>query len=108
MNELTIQLICVGIIVLTSVCLFYYIYQLVLIDAKSRGITRPKLWSIIAASGQNGSGLFLYLFKRRNTSSLLNKSENQKSLNIKRKIYCLMTVDLFAFLTFVAILAKGE
>ena len=108
MNEMMMQLLCVGIIVLTSFCLFYYTYQLVLIDAKSRDIARPKLWSTLASAGQNGSGLILYLFKRRHTSSLLNNDEKQKFLHIKRKIYCLMVVDLFAFLTFLAILVKGD
>lgn len=104
MNQLIIQLICGSTIVISSFFLFYYTYQLVLMDATNRGIPRSKLWSVLASSSQNGSGLILYLFKRRNTSSLLSPSNKQQFLTLKRKIGCFMAIDLFAFLVFVAVL----
>ncbi|MBP2097434.1 hypothetical protein [Enterococcus rivorum] len=104
MNPFIIQLICGSTIVICSFFLVYYTYQLVLLDATNRGISHPKFWSAIASSSQNGSGFILYLFKRRNSSSLLSNSTKQKFLTLKRKIYCFMAIDLVAFLAFAAVL----
>lgn len=94
------------IIVFSSIGLMYYIYHLVLMDAKSRKLEQAKFWSVIASSSQNGGGLLLYLFKRRNTSNLLSAGENKRFLTIKRKIYCLMALDLLAFLMSLAALIR--
>ncbi|MBV7390647.1 hypothetical protein [Enterococcus alishanensis] len=100
-------IVCIGVILVTSVFLYYYLYQLVLLDAKSRDIAHPKLWSLFATSGQNSSGLFLYLFKRRKTTSFLTAEQNLKFLGIKRKIYCLMGLELAVFLMMLANLIRG-
>ena len=44
----------------------YQIYQLTVIDAAARGLKHPKLWGLLAANGNNSSGLLLYLIGRRN------------------------------------------
>ena len=44
----------------------YQIYQLTVIDAAARGLKYPKLWGLLAANGNNSSGLLLYLIGRRN------------------------------------------
>lgn len=43
----------------------YQIYQLTVIDAAARGLKHPKLWGLLAANGNNSSGLLLYLIGRR-------------------------------------------
>ncbi|MGX7092382.1 hypothetical protein [Hutsoniella sourekii] len=49
-----------------GIILIYTIYQLTLIDAKSRGIKHPKTWGILNASGNNSNSfLLMYLIKRR-------------------------------------------
>lgn len=44
----------------------YQIYQLTVMDAAARGLKHPKLWGLLAANGNNSSGLLLYLIGRRN------------------------------------------
>lgn len=44
----------------------YQVYQLTVIDAAARGLKHPKLWGLLAANGNNSSGLLLYLMGRRN------------------------------------------
>ena len=101
-----VLIICFILIGLTSIFLCYYLYELVLLDANNRGIQHPKFWSLLAATGQSGEGLMIYLFKRRKTSSRLNPAMQQKMLVLKNKIYCLLAVDMVAFLGFIAVLFK--
>lgn len=44
----------------------YQIYRLTVMDAAARGLKHPKLWGLLAANGNNSSGLLLYLVGRRN------------------------------------------
>lgn len=44
----------------------YQIYKLTVLDAAARGLEHPKLWGLLAANGNNSSGLLLYLIQRRN------------------------------------------
>ena len=44
----------------------YQIYKLTALDAAARGLEHPKLWGLLAANGNNSSGLLLYLMQRRN------------------------------------------
>lgn len=82
----------------------YSIYSLVLLDAKSRGNKHPRFWSLLAAGGQNGGGLLLYLFSRRKTISLATSVEQEQIQRLKRKIYYLMALLFFLFLSFVTVL----
>ncbi len=43
----------------------YQLYKLVKTDAACRGIKNPSLWGTLAASGNNQSGIILYLICRR-------------------------------------------
>ena len=43
----------------------YQIYQVTVIDEAARGLKHPKLWGMLAANGNNSSGLLLYLIGRR-------------------------------------------
>lgn len=91
-------------IVFTGILLMYYTYKLVLIDAESRQMSKPKFWAFLAASSQNGSGLPIYLLKRKGTLSFLNAEDKKKVSSIKRKIYALLLFDLIIFLLAVIIL----
>lgn len=102
MNQTTIMILLMILLLLAAGCLCYYIFSLVMLDAKSRGIKNPKIWSIIASGGQNGGGLLLYLFARRKTASLMNVTDVARFQRLKRKIYCLLAVLFFLFLLFIA------
>lgn len=43
----------------------YQMYQMVLLDARARGLKHPKLWALFAVNGNNSSGLLMYLLGRR-------------------------------------------
>lgn len=43
----------------------YQIYKVTVLDAAARGLEHPKLWGLLAANGNNSSGLLLYLIQRR-------------------------------------------
>ena len=47
----------------------YQIYKLTVLDAAARGLEHPKLWGLLAANGNNSSGLLLYLMQRRKKSA---------------------------------------
>lgn len=55
----------------------YQLYRLVQVDAVCRGLKHPKLWGAFALSGNNSSGLLLYLIGRRKYP-VLSMSEEQR------------------------------
>lgn len=56
--------------------LMYQMYNLVELDARSRGLKHPRFWGIFALGGNNGSGgLLLYLIGRRKYQSVMTEEE---------------------------------
>ncbi|MFR6672033.1 hypothetical protein [Enterococcus avium] len=106
MNQTALMILLMVLLLAGAYCLFYYIFSLIMLDAKSRGIKNPNFWSLIATGGQNGGGLLLYLFARRKTTSLMKPAEVEKFLQLKRKIYCLLAVLFVLFLAFAAIIFR--
>ncbi|MBO0452463.1 MULTISPECIES: hypothetical protein [Enterococcus] len=106
MNQLLIMIFLMVLLLMTAGFLCYYVFTMVMLDAKSRGIKNPRFWSIIATGGQNGGGLLLYLFTRRKTISKMNSAETADFLKLKRKIYCLLAVMFFLFLLFVVVIFR--
>lgn len=74
----------VALLLVGGVFCTYQVYKLVQVDAVCRGLKRPKLWAFIAASGNNASGLILYLIGRRKFPILAMSSE-QENLMAERK-----------------------
>ncbi len=104
MNSFYLLMLLALIITVTAFFLTFYMYQLVLIDAMSRQLTKPKFWAFFAASSQGGSGLPIYLFKRKGTLSYLTEAEKKSVLRIKKKIGALLLLDLVVFILTVWIL----
>ena len=100
-NRTLLLFFCIGVILIVSAFLCYYIYSLVLIDAKARGLERPKLWAFVSIGGQSGQELLLYLFKRRNYEVQLSRAEQAAMDQIKRKIFAFFAIDLIAVIFFV-------
>ena len=65
----------------------YQLFQLVKVDAICRGLKHPKLWGLLSISGNNQSGLLLYLIARRKYP-IISMTNEQKILieSYKRKI----------------------
>ena len=100
MNQTALMILLMVLLLAGACCLFYYIFSLIMLDAKSRGIKNPKFWSLIA------TGLLLYLFARRKTTSLMKPAEVEKFLQLKRKIYCLLAALFVLFLAFAVIIFR--
>lgn len=62
----------------------YQLYRLVQVDAECRGLKHPKLWGLLAVSGNGQTGLLLYLMGRRKYPVLSMKPE-QKDVMERRK-----------------------
>lgn len=64
----------------------YQLFQLVKVDAVCRGLKHPKLWGFLSISGNNQSGLILYLIARRR-HPIISMTDEQKTLidNCKKK-----------------------
>ena len=72
------------------------LFNLVKVDATCRGLKHPNLWGFLSISGNNQSGLILYLIARRK-HPILSMTNEQKTLieSHKRKI----TVGLIFLVT---------
>ncbi len=54
-----------GVIILVSVSIcMYEVYQIIKLDAKTRGLKHPTFWVFLASSSNNGGGLIAYLIVR--------------------------------------------
>ena len=69
-----------------AIALVSQIYQITVLDAKARGLKHPKLWGFLAISGNNSSGLIMYLIGRRKYP-IINISETTRNyIERKKKI----------------------
>lgn len=69
--------ICGAVALVGATGVVYQIYHMTVLDAEARGLKRPKLWGIFAMSGNNSSGLVMYLIGRRK-HPVINMSESIK------------------------------
>lgn len=74
------------------ICTTYQFYKITELDAKCRGLKCPKLMGFLAASGQRGEGLLLYLITRRNYPATM--SEDDKAAMKLRKVRCICCLGL--------------
>ena len=65
MKENVLIIIGAAIMLVGAICFAYRLYEIVQIDARARGFKHPKRWGLFSISSNNGSGLLLYLIKRR-------------------------------------------
>ncbi|SUO89037.1 hypothetical protein [Streptococcus uberis] len=59
------------------------LFKMIKMDAIGRGFKHPNFWALFASSGNNSSGLFLYLLGRR--SYPIHLTSHQQELIIKSK-----------------------
>ncbi|MDE7361900.1 MAG: hypothetical protein K2N38_08195 [Oscillospiraceae bacterium] len=62
----------------------YQLYRLVQTDAACRGFKHPRLWGFLSASGNNQSGIILYLIYRRRYP-IITITDEQRTLMDKGK-----------------------
>lgn len=89
-------------IVMSSIFLMQQVYRLILLDAASRGVPKPKVWAVFSAAGGRGEGLLLYFFKRKKYLGTMTAQERIQAEKLKLRILLLMVMTLLAFI-FIAI-----
>lgn len=65
MEASVLMMIGLAILLVGSIYFAHRLYEIVQIDARARGFRHPKTWGLFSISSNNGSGLLLYLIKRR-------------------------------------------
>lgn len=91
---LAVMFVCM--ILLGMFTLMYQLYNLVYLDALSRGLKHPELWGILSLSGNNGNGgLLLYLIGRRKYP--INMDEADKLIFQSRKKKAGLSLCFLAF-----------
>ena len=74
-----------AIMLVGAICFAHRLYEIVQIDAKSRGFKHPKTWGLFASSSNNSSGLLLYLIKRRKYPVMELSKEDAKRIEKCKK-----------------------
>ncbi|KHD44795.1 hypothetical protein ACVRZD_05880 [Streptococcus hongkongensis] len=83
-----------------GVYLEVHLYKIINIDAASRGFKHPNFWALFASTGNNSSGLLLYLLGRRSYPSNLTNNQQQLIIKYKKKF----TIGLLFFVIGVIII----
>lgn len=73
-----------AIIAVGAIFFLYQLYNIVVIDAKTRGLKHPRLWGFLTLGNNTSGGLLLYLIRRRNCP-VINITEQEKEEITKRK-----------------------
>ena len=100
--NIVLAVICGAVALVGAFCVVFQIYQMTVIDATARGLKHPKFWGVFAMSGNNSSGLLLYLIGRRNYP-INSIDSNQKTKMIQRKkaagiSLCFMVVGILGLI----------
>jgi hypothetical protein len=68
------------------VSLIYQIYNIVVTDAKARGLKHPRLIGLLATSGRSSEGLIVYLLTRKKYSIKDISFLERQEIMIRKKI----------------------
>lgn len=88
----------------------YQLYRLVQVDAECRGLKHPRLWGLLAASGNGQSGLLLYLVGRRKHPVLSMSKEQKDDMGRRKKRFGvgLLFLTLGAVICVLSMLLGGQ
>ena len=92
-----------GVFLTAGILLMYNIYQMTVIDAKSRGLKHPKLLGYLNMSGNNGNGFILMYMLMRKKYPIENISKNDldKINLLKKKSMLALYIHLFGAIIFI-------
>lgn len=85
-NDYIYMIIFGAIFIVGTIAVVYQIYHMTVIDAKARGLKRPKLWGIFSLSGSGSSGLVIYLLGRKKYPIINISDEDKKEIDTRKKI----------------------
>lgn len=80
-----ILIICAAAALVGAVCTAYQMFVIVRADAEARGLKHPGFWGLFSLSGNNSSGLLLYLIGRRKYPVMDMTEERQQRINIGKR-----------------------
>jgi len=83
-EHIILAIICAAVTLVGAAELTWQICHMVTADAKARGLAHPRFWGLFAMSGNNSSGLLLYLIGRRKYP-ILSMSDSAKQEMDRRK-----------------------
>lgn len=72
--------VCAIVYLIGMVLTVVHVYRFTVTDAKSRGMENPKAMGFLATTGQRGSGMLLYLLKRKKYPVQSSSAEEKKLL----------------------------
>ena len=84
--NIVLAVICGAVALVGTFCVVFQIYHMTVIDATARGLKHPKFWGVFTMSGNNSSGLLMYLIGRRKYSIVNMSESNSKELEKRKKI----------------------
>lgn len=77
----------VAAVLLGAFTLMYQVYQLIILDAESRGMKHPKFWGIFSLGGNDGGGgIILYLIGRKKYPSHMTDDIKEVFNSRKKKV----------------------
>lgn len=73
-----------AIVAVGAIFFLYQLHNIIVIDAKTRGLKHPRFWGLLPLGNNTGEGLLVYLIRRRNCP-VINITENDRQEISKRK-----------------------
>lgn len=72
------------IVAVGAIFFLYQLHNIIVIDAKTRGLKHSRFWGLLQLGNNTGEGLLVYLIRRRNCP-VINITENDRQEISKRK-----------------------
>ena len=73
-----------AIVAVGAIFFLYQLHNIIVIDAKTRGLKRPHFWDLLPLGNNTSGGLIVYLIRRRNCP-VINITENDRQEISNRK-----------------------
>lgn len=97
----------IGLLIVANGLFVYQLFKLVELDAVVRGMKHPKFWGVLAAGGQRGEGLILYLLNRNKAAfSMTAKEKEELQMRKQRIIYLLVLIMILVIFLFASVIVR--
>ncbi|MDO5549231.1 MAG: hypothetical protein Q4F79_12205 [Eubacteriales bacterium] len=84
-NGMVFLVACGAVVCVGTIGTVYQIYQMVLTDARARGLKHPRLWGMFAMNGNQSSGFLVYLIVRRKYPVIHMSEEDRRNIEYRKK-----------------------
>lgn len=95
----------ISLLVVTNGLFVYQLFKLVELDAVVRGMKHPKFWGVLAAGGQRGESLILYLLNR-NKAAFSMTAKEELQMRKQRIIYLLVLIMILVIFLFASVIVR--